>query len=104
MFFVGLLFCSSLLIFFSSSLTLAKMPKDGHNSNGLGDAHLALWESKISRADECQIRSECFIPRFIKIRFDEEKSGAVVRSDYHEVCLYETMFRASFRLTFLLIV
>ena len=80
------------------------MPKDGHDSNGLGDAHPALWESKISRVDEHRIRSECFIPRFIKIRFDEEKLGAMVRSDCHEVCLYEAMFKADFRLPFHLVV
>ena len=80
------------------------MPKDGHDFDGLGNAHPALWESKISRADERRIRSECFILRFIKIRFDEEKSGVVVHSDCHEICLYETMFRASFRLLFLPIV
>ena len=73
------------------------MPKDGHDFDGLGDAHLALWESKISRADKHQIRSECFISRFIKIRFDEEKLGAVVR-------LYEAMFRVDFRLPFLFVV
>ena len=77
------------------------MPNDGHDSDGLGDAHPTLWEAKLTRVDERQIRSEGFILRFIKIRFDEEKSGAVVRSDCHEVCLYETMFKAGFRLPFL---
>ena len=77
------------------------MPKDGNDSDGLGDAHPALWESKLSKAEEHRIRSECFIPKFIKIRFDEEKSDAVVRSECHEVCVYETMFRAGFRLPFL---
>ena len=43
------------------------MPKDGNDSDGLGDAHPALWESKLSRAEERRIRSECFIPKFIKI-------------------------------------
>ena len=54
------------------------MPKDGHDSYGLGDTHPIMWESKISRADERRIRSECFISRFIKIQFDKEMSGAVV--------------------------
>ena len=80
------------------------MPKDGNDSNGLGEAHPALWESKLSKAEESRIRSKCFIPKFIKIRFDEEKLGVVVRSDCHKVCVYETMFRAGFRLPFLPVV
>jgi hypothetical protein len=70
------------------------MTKYGNDSDGLGDAHPALWEAKLTKADEHRIRSECFIPKFVKIRFDEAKSGAVVRSDSHEVCLYKTMFKA----------
>ena len=80
------------------------MPKDGNDSDGLGEAHPALWESKLSRADEHRVRSECFLPKFVKICFDKEKSRAVVRLDCHEVCVYETMFRAGFRLPFLLVV
>ena len=80
------------------------MPKDGNDFDGLGEAHPTLWESKLSRVEEHRIRSECFVPKFIKLRFDEEKSGAVVRSDCHEVCVYETMFRAGFRLHFLPVV
>ena len=80
------------------------MPKDGNDSDGLGEAHPALWESKLSRADERRVRLECFILKFIKICFDEENFGAVVRSDCHEVCVYETMFRAGFRLPFLPVV
>ena len=65
---------------------------------------ILLWESKLFSAEERRIRLECFIPRFVKIRFDEEKSSAVVRLDCHEVYLYETMFKAGFRLLFLPIV
>ena len=89
------------LQFFFYSYT---MPKDGNDSDGLGEAHLALWESKLSRADEHRVRSECFLPKFVKIRFDEEKSGAVVHSNCNEVCVYEIMFRAGFRLPFLPVV
>jgi hypothetical protein len=77
------------------------MTKDGNDSDDLSDAHPALWEAKLSKADERRIRKECFIPRFVKLRFDEGKSGAIVRSDCHEVCVYEAMFRAGFRLPFL---
>ena len=80
------------------------MPKDGNDSDGLGEAHPALWESKLFRAEKRRIKSECFISKFIKIRFDEEKSGVVVCSNCHEVCVYETMFRAGFRLPFLPVV
>jgi hypothetical protein len=79
-----------------------RMPKGGgEDSDGLGDAHPAMWESKLSKADERRIRKECFIPPFVKIRFAERGAGALVRSDRHEVCVYETMFRAGFRLPFL---
>jgi hypothetical protein len=78
------------------------MPKGGsEDSDGLGDAHPAMWESKLSKADERRIRKESFIPPFVKIRFAERGAGALVRSDRHEVCVYETMFRAGFRLPFL---
>jgi hypothetical protein len=39
--------------------------------------------------------------RLSKIRFTKRGSGAIVRSDHHEVCVYETMFRVGFRLPFL---
>jgi hypothetical protein len=80
------------------------MTKDSNDSGGLDDAHPTLWEAKLTKADERRIRSECYIPKFINIQFDEKKLGAVVRSDYHEVCLYETMFKAGFRLPFLLVI
>ena len=80
------------------------MPKDENDSDGLSEAHPTLWESKLSRVDERRVRSECFIPKFIKIRFDKEKTGAVVCSDCHKVCVYETMFKACFRLHFLPVV
>ena len=80
------------------------MMKDGTDSNGLGDSHPTLWESKLSAMDESQIRAECHIPRYMKIRYDTEKLGAVVRSDTREVCLYEAMFKAGFRLPFIPVV
>jgi hypothetical protein len=80
------------------------MTKGGNDTDGLGDAHPALWEAKLTSADEHRIRAECYVPKFIKIRFDEAKSGAVVRSDCHEVCVYEAMFQTGFRLSFLPVV
>jgi hypothetical protein len=80
------------------------MPKDGNDSDGLGDAHPDLWEAHLTNIDEGQIRAECFVPKFIKIRFDMEKSGVVVHSNTHEICLYEAMFKAGFRLPFIPIV
>jgi hypothetical protein len=78
------------------------MPKGGgDDSDGLGDAHPAMWESKLSRADERRVRKECFIPLFVKLRFGEKKNGAILRLDRHEVCVYKTMFKAGFRLPFL---
>ena len=80
------------------------MTKDGIDSDGLGDSHPALWESKLSAMDEPRVRAECHIPYYMKIHFDTENSGAVVRSDTHEVCLYEEMFKAGFRLPFIPVV
>ena len=70
--------------------------KDGNDSDGLGDSRPALWESKLTAADEGRIRAECYILCYMKICFNTEKSGAVVRTNSHEVCLYETMFKAGF--------
>jgi hypothetical protein len=80
------------------------MTKDGNESDGLGETHPALWMSHLTNADAGRIRTECFIPSFIRIRFDRENSGVVVRSNSHEVCLYEAMFKAGFRLPFIPIV
>jgi hypothetical protein len=80
------------------------MMKDGNDSDGLEDTHPAFWVPHLSTADERRLRKECFIPSFIKLRFDENKSGALARSDTHEVCVYETMFKAGFRLPFVRII
>jgi hypothetical protein len=78
------------------------MPRDDDNdSNGLGESHLALWEAHLTKADERRIRTKCYILKTIKIHFDEEGKGAMVRSNNHEVCLYKAMFRAGFRLPYL---
>jgi hypothetical protein len=82
----------------------SEMTKDGNDSDGLGETHPAFWASHLFAADERRIRRECFIPSFIKIRFDENKSGAVARSDVHEVCVYEHMFKAGLRLPFIPII
>lgn len=73
------------------------MPKDGDDSDGLGKAYL-------TNADESQIRTECFIPSYIKIQFDREKSGSMVCSDTHKVCLYKAMFKAKFWFPFITVV
>jgi hypothetical protein len=80
------------------------MTKDGNDSDGLGETHPAFWASHLSASDERRIRKECHIPSFIKLRFDESQSGAVARSDVHEVCVYEHMFKAGLRLPFILII
>ena len=45
---------------------------------------ILLWESKLPRIEERRIRLECFISRFVKLRFDKEKSGVMVHSDCHK--------------------
>jgi hypothetical protein len=80
------------------------MAKDDNESDGLGETHPALWTSHLTNVDAGHIRTECFIPNFIKIRFDRENLGAMARSNSHEVCLYEAMFKAGFRLHFIPIV
>jgi hypothetical protein len=80
------------------------MTKDGNDSDGLGETHPAFWAPHLSASDERRIRRECHIPSFINIRFDANNSGAVARSDVHEICVYEHMFRAGLRLPFIPIV
>jgi hypothetical protein len=80
------------------------MTKDGNDSDGLGETHPAFWASHLSASDKRRIRKECHIPSFIKLRFDENQSGAVARSDVHEVCVYEHMFKAGLRLPFIPII
>ena len=77
------------------------MTKNGNDFDGLGEAYPFFWESKLKKANERQIRAECYIPKNLKIRFDVEEKGVVVCSNSHEVYLYETMFRVGFRLPFL---
>jgi hypothetical protein len=89
--------------FLSFPILSSAMTKDGNDSDGLGEVHPAFWASHLSASDERRIRKECHIPSFIKIRFDG-KSGAVARSDIHEVCVYEHMFRAGLRLPFIPII
>jgi hypothetical protein len=43
------------------------MTKDKNDFDGLGDAHPALWEAKLTKADKRHIRSECYILKFVKI-------------------------------------
>lgn len=81
------------------------MPRDGDsNSEGMGESHPALSVAHLTKADKRRVRMECFILKSIKIRFDEEGKGTVLRLDSHEVCLYEAMFQASFWLPFLPII
>jgi hypothetical protein len=69
-------------------------------SDGLGNSYPTLWRPELIKADERRIRVDYFIPKSVKIRFDDEKISAIVCSDAHEVCLYETTFHASYRLPF----
>jgi hypothetical protein len=59
-----------------------------------------LWRTKTTRADESQLREKYSIPTSVQLRFGSENEGAMVRSDEHEVCLYEDMFEIGFRLPF----
>jgi hypothetical protein len=70
----------------------------------MGETYPALSKAHLTKADERRIRLDCYIPKLVKLCFDEEKQGVVVRTDSHEVCLYETMFQVGFRLPFLPIV
>jgi hypothetical protein len=77
------------------------MTKDGNDSDDLGETHPSLWVSHLTNANEGRIRAECYIPNFIRIRFDTERSGAMAHSNTHKVCLYEAMFKAGFQLLFI---
>jgi hypothetical protein len=69
-------------------------------SNGLGNSYPALWRAELTKANERRIKADYFILKSVKLRFDNEKVGAIVRSDSHKVCMYETMLRAGFRLPY----
>jgi hypothetical protein len=59
-------------------------------SDGLGDnTYPSLWWPELTKADERQIKMEFFIPRSVKLHFDDERKGAIVHVDAHEVCPYE---------------
>jgi hypothetical protein len=59
-----------------------------------------LWRTKTTRADEPQLREKYSIPTSVRLRFGLENEGAMVRSDEHEVCVYEDMFKIGFLLPF----
>jgi hypothetical protein len=58
------------------------------------------WRTKTTCADESQLREKYSIPSSMQLRFGSEDEGAMVRSDEHEVCVYEDMFEIGFQLPF----
>ena len=66
----------------------------------MGDTYPPLWKAHLTKADERWVRVDCDIPKLVKLHFDDEKWGAMVRADSHEVYLYEAMFRVGFSLPF----
>jgi hypothetical protein len=72
----------------------------GTDPNGIGDIYTALWKANLTNADEHRVRLDCYIPKSVKLCFDDGNQGTVVHADSHKVWLYKTMFRAGFRLPF----
>lgn len=50
----------------------------------MGESYPTLWVAHLTNVDEHGVRMECYIPKAIKIRFDEEGKGTVVCSNCHE--------------------
>ena len=73
--------------------------KDG-DANILGNTYSAIWKIKITAVDKSRLRWVYSIPFSIKLRFDNEDKGVVVHAKENEVCVYEDMFEAGFRLPF----
>ena len=74
---------------------------EGTESDSMGESYPIVWKADLTKADEHRIRLDCYIPKSVKLRFNDGKQDTVVRVDSHEVCLYEAMFHACFRLPFL---
>ena len=55
------------------------MPQDNESDlDGMGESSPTLWVAHLTKADERRVRMECYIPKTIKIRFDDEGKGVVV--------------------------
>jgi hypothetical protein len=59
-----------------------------------------LWRTKTTCADEPQLREKYSIPSSVQLRFGSENESTMVRSDEHEICVYEDMFEIGLRLPF----
>ena len=77
--------------------------KDG-DADILGNTYPATWKTEITSVDEPRLRRAYSIPPFVKLCFDTKYTGAVVRTEENEVCVYEDIFEAGFRFPFLRIV
>jgi hypothetical protein len=66
----------------------------------LGDSYPGSWRFEITSTDEARLHSSYSIPSSITLRFAAKNTGATVQDDTHEVCVYEDMFKASFRFPF----
>jgi hypothetical protein len=49
------------------------MPGDKElGSDGMGNTYPALWWPELTKADERRIKIDCYIPKSVKLRFDDE--------------------------------
>jgi hypothetical protein len=62
----------------------------------LGDSYPGSWRFEITSADKARVRSSYSISSSITLRFATKNTGAIVKDNTHEVCVYEDMFKAGF--------
>jgi hypothetical protein len=65
---------------------------DRLDSDGLGNTYPALWKANLTKVNVKWVRLAYYIPKSVKLCFDDEKKGVVVSIEVHELCLYEAMF------------
>jgi hypothetical protein len=66
----------------------------------LWDSYPGSWRSEITSANEARLRNSYSISSLITLQFAAKNTGATVKDDTHEVCVYEDMFKAGFRFPF----
>jgi hypothetical protein len=77
------------------------MGKKGDDvANLLGSSYPSSWTIEITSAYESRLHQVYSIPSSVKLRFGMKDTGATIREDVHEVCVYEDMFKVGFRLPF----
>ena len=83
------------------SKSLVKMSqKEADTADLVDTSYPGFWKTEMFGVDEPQLYKAYSIPSFVKLRCDVKDKGTVVHEHEHEVCVYEDMFEAGFRILF----